>query len=140
MTETREIQFKTRGDGDIIDITSKIEQAVRASAITSGVVTVFVPGSTGGVTTIEFEPGLLQDMPQLMEKLIPSGRPYKHDETWHDGNGFSHLRSSLIGPGITVPFSDSRLLLGTWQQVVFLEFDNRARSRRVILQVMGDAG
>ena len=138
MTETRSIEFKTAGDGSIVDITPDISRAVRESGITSGVVTAFVPGSTAGLTTIEHEPGLLQDIPQLMEKLVPSDRTYQHDETWHDGNGFSHLRSALIGPDISVPFTNSELLLGTWQQVVFLDFDNRPRSRKVILQIMGD--
>jgi secondary thiamine-phosphate synthase enzyme len=138
MVETEYIEFKTRGPGDIVDLTAEIQKAVKKTGINAGTVTVFAPGSTTGVTTIEFEPGLLKDLPQLMEKLVPSDRSYQHDETWGDGNGFSHLRSAMIGSDATVPFSAGKLLLGTWQQVVFLEFDNRARDRRVILQIMGD--
>jgi secondary thiamine-phosphate synthase enzyme len=126
MIKTSEISFKTSGSGDIIDITPDLRQAISTSEINSGTLTAFVPGSTAGLTTIEHEPGLLKDVPELMEKLIPSNRSYHHDDTWHDGNGFSHLRSALIGPDIT------------WQQVVFLEFDNRPRSRTVVLQIIGD--
>jgi secondary thiamine-phosphate synthase enzyme len=108
------------------------------SKIKSGTVTAFVPGSTGGITTIEYEPGLIEDLPELMEKLVPSDRDYAHDKTWHDGNGFSHLRSALIGTDLTVPFNSGKMLLGTWQQVVFLDFDNRPRERDIILQIMGD--
>ncbi len=138
MVKTKEIKFETTGPGDIIDITPEIRQAVEKSGINSGTVTVFAPGATTGITTIEYEPGLLQDVPQLLEKLIPSDTAYHHDQTWHDGNGFSHLRSALIGPDITVPFVSGELTLGTWQQIVFLEFDNRPRNRRVVLQMMGE--
>lgn len=138
MVETKIIEFETKGDGDIIDLTSNLKSAIHDAKIVSGVATVFVPGSTAGLTTIEYEPGLLKDVPQLMERLVPSDRSYQHDETWHDGNGFSHLRSALIGPNVTVPFVNRELLLGTWQQVVLLDFDNRPRSRRVIFQIMGD--
>lgn len=138
MVKTDELRFNTAGPGDIIDLTSEIQQAVKKSGITSGTVTVFAPGSTTGITTIEYEPGLLKDIPQLMEKLIPSDKSYHHDETWHDGNGFSHLRSALVGSDMTVPFVGGKLTLGTWQQVVFLEFDNRPRNRTVILQMIGE--
>ncbi|UCD63537.1 MAG: YjbQ family protein [Candidatus Zixiibacteriota bacterium] len=138
MVKTDELKFHTRGAGDIIDITSRIQKLVSKSGLLSGTATAFVPGSTAGLTTIEYEPGLLKDLPQLMERLVPSGQSYHHDETWHDGNGFSHLRSAMIGPDVTVPFAGGKLLLGTWQQIVFLEFDNRARDRRVILQIMGE--
>lgn len=138
MVKTDEIRFHTSGAGDIIDITASMVKAIGESEIKSGTITAFVPGSTAGLTTIEYEPGLLKDIPDLMEKLIPSDRTYRHDETWHDGNGFSHLRSALIGPDITVPFAAGKLLLGTWQQVVFLEFDNRSRDRVVIFQIMGE--
>ena len=138
MIKTDEIQFNTGGPGDIIDITGEISNSVRKSGITSGTVTVFAPGSTTGITTIEYEHGLLKDVPQLMEKLVPSDRSYHHDETWHDGNGFSHLRSALVGSDMTIPFVGGKLTLGTWQQVVFLEFDNRPRNRKVILQIMGE--
>ncbi|UCG62114.1 MAG: YjbQ family protein [Candidatus Zixiibacteriota bacterium] len=138
MVKTEEIKFNTSGPGDIVDVTAEVQKAVRKSGLQSGTVTVFAPGSTTGITTIEYEPGLLKDVPELMEKLIPSDRAYQHDETWHDGNGFSHLRSALIGSDMTVPFVGGKLLLGTWQQIVFLEFDNRARNRHVILQMIGE--
>ena len=138
MIKTDEIKFETSGAGDIIDLTDAMAEAVGKSGLNAGTITAFVPGSTGGISTIEFEPGLLKDVPRLMEELIPSSRTYQHDETWHDGNGFSHLRSTLIGPDITVPFVAGRMTLGTWQQVVFLEFDNRPRSRSIVLQIMGE--
>jgi len=138
MIETRELNFDTAGPGDIIDITANLAALVKEAAITSGTMTVFVPGSTGGLTTVEYEPGLLKDLPEFFEKIIPSKQTYHHDETWHDGNGFSHVRAALVGPDITVPFVGSRLTLGTWQQVVFLEFDNRSRRRTLIVQLMGE--
>ena len=138
MVDTQAVSFSTEGGGTIVDLTPLIKKAVDQSAVRSGTVTAFVPGSTGGITTIEHEPGLIKDIPELMEKLIPSDRSYHHDETWHDGNGFSHLRAALIGPDITVPFAEKKLLLGTWQQVVFLDFDNRPRDREIIFQIMGD--
>jgi secondary thiamine-phosphate synthase enzyme len=138
MVSTHTISFKTSGDGHIVDLTPQIREHVQSCEMQSGTVTVFVPGSTAGLTTIEFEPGLQRDVPAVMEKLIPSNVSYQHDETWHDGNGFSHLRAALIGPDITIPFVERELQLGTWQQVVFLEFDNRARSRRLVLQIMGE--
>lgn len=135
---TRTIKFSTKGDGDIINLTPEMETALSDSGLTSGTMTAFVPGSTAGITTIEHEPGLLKDIPELMEKLVPSNRTYQHDETWKDGNGYSHLRAALIGPGVTVPFYEGRLVLGTWQQVVFLDFDNRSRNRRVVFQIIGE--
>lgn len=138
MIHSSEISFGTAGPGDIVDITPELKRAVKASGVTSGTVTVFVPGSTAGLTTIEYEPGLRKDLPEFFERLIPSDKTYHHDETWHDGNGFSHIRAALVGPDITVPFVDGQLTLGTWQQVVFLEFDNRGRNRRLVIQIMGE--
>jgi len=138
MTITRTITLSTKGRCDIHDITDNVASLVESSGLKSGTVTVFVPGSTGGLTTIEYEPGLLTDMPELMEKLIPSDIEYKHDQTWHDGNGFSHLRAALVGPDISVPFVDGRLTLGTWQQIVFLDFDNRNRTRELVVQILGE--
>jgi secondary thiamine-phosphate synthase enzyme len=138
MVKTVEIKLNTKRDGDIIDITSSAQDAVKKSGITSGTVTAFVSGSTAGITTLEYEPGLRKDLPQLLEKLIPSKAVYHHDETWHDGNGFSHLRSAIIGTDITVPFVDGELLLGQWQQIVFCEFDNRPRARNVVFQIIGE--
>jgi len=138
MVCTEEIKLTTRGPGDVIDLTDQVQDAVASSGFANGAVTVFVPGSTGGITTIEYEPGLLKDLPEFWEKLIPSDRSYHHDETWHDGNGFSHLRAAMVGPDITVPFVDGRLTLGAWQQIVFLEFDNKGRSRRIVVQIIGE--
>lgn len=138
MIDTREIVLETNGYCDIVDITDRLHEAVSESGLTGGILTVFCPGSTGGLTTVEYEPGLQKDLPEFFEKIIPSGKEYHHDQTWHDGNGFSHLRSALIGPDITVPFVDGRLTLGTWQQVVFLDFDNKSRRRRLVLQLIGE--
>ncbi|MBU0985379.1 MAG: secondary thiamine-phosphate synthase enzyme YjbQ [candidate division Zixibacteria bacterium] len=138
MVETQSYRFQTKGDGEMVDLTPEMKMAISRSSISSGIVTAFVPGSTGGITTVEYEPGLLKDVPELMEKLVPRDQTYAHDETWHDGNGFSHLRAALIGPDITVPFTNNRMMLGTWQQVVFLDFDNRPREREVIFQIMGE--
>ncbi len=138
MVKTDQVNFSTKGNGDIIDITALIADKIHNSGISSGTVTIFIPGSTAGLTTIEYEPGLLEDLPQFFEKIIPSNISYNHDRTWHDGNGFSHLRAALVGPDLTVPFTDGKLQLGTWQQVVFLEFDNRRRNRSVIVQIIGE--
>ncbi|MCB7129563.1 MAG: YjbQ family protein, partial [Candidatus Brocadiales bacterium] len=113
-------------------------KAVRDSGITSGLVNVFIPGSTAGVTTIEFEDGVVSDLSGAMERLFPKGMSYKHNERWHDGNGFSHVRAAFLGPSLTVPFTDGKLQLGTWQQIVLLDFDNRKRERRYLINVMGD--
>jgi secondary thiamine-phosphate synthase enzyme len=127
------------GDGcDMVDVTDRVQEALAGSGLKAGIVSVSVVGSTAGVSTIEFEPGLCRDVPEMMERLVPSDRPYAHDETWHDGNGFSHLRSFLAGTSFTAPFRDGRLLLGTWQQIVVVNFDNRPRERRVVVQVLGE--
>lgn len=138
MIATHELNFDTEGDGAIVDLTADIAELVRKSGLNSGIVTVFVPGSTAGITTIEYEPGLLKDLPEFFERIIPSNQMYHHDETWHDGNGYSHVRAALVGPDTTVPFVAGKMTLGTWQQIVLLDFDNRPRSRRVIVQIMGD--
>jgi len=138
MVETRNIVFSTESDTDIVDITKDVREVLSESAITDGIVTVFVPGSTGALTTMEYEPGLVQDSKDFFEKLIPKEHYYQHEERWHDKNGHSHLRASLIGPSITIPFRDRRLMLGTWQQIVFLDFDVRARERELIVQIIGD--
>ena len=138
MVITKEITLQTEGPGDIVDITPAVREIVQEASLTAGTVTLFCPGSTGGLTTLEFEPGLQRDLPEFFEKLIPSDRTYHHDETWHDGNGFSHIRAALVGPDITVPIVGGELTLGTWQQVVFLEFDNKARTRRIVAQLVGE--
>lgn len=134
---TKELHFSTKGEVEIVDITEKVNSALRESDIAKGIVTIFVPGATGAVTTIEYEPGLLQDLPTALERLFPKGIAYEHEYRWHDGNGHSHIRASFLGPSLTVPFKDKSLMLGTWQQVVFVELDNKRRSRRIILQIMG---
>jgi len=122
----------------MIDITSGVQDMLYASGLKDGIVTVFVPGSTASITTIEYEPGLLRDFPRAMEKLAPREAHYDHDARWGDGNGHSHVRASTIGPGLVVPFQNGRLMLGTWQQIVFVDFDNRPRARNVIVQAMGE--
>ncbi len=134
---TEELHFDTKGEVEIVDITGKVNSKLRESNIEDGVVTIFVPGSTGAVTTIEYEPGLLQDLPNALERLFPKGMKYQHELRWHDGNGHSHVRASFLGPSLTVPFRNKTMLLGTWQQVVFIELDNKRRTRRIILQIMG---
>jgi len=135
---TKSFTIETRGNTDVLDITPQVAQAVERSALQNGIATVFISGSTGGITTVEFEPGLRRDLPEIMEKLIPSGQRYHHDDTWHDGNGHAHLRSSLVGTSFTVPFVSRKLTLGTWQQIVFLDFDNQPRRREILVQIIGE--
>ena len=132
------ISLSTKGFTDIIDITSQVAGIIQRSGVGSGIVTVFISGSTGGVTTIEYEPGLLKDLPEAFEKIAPMTQRYHHDDTWHDGNGFSHVRAAMLGCSLTVPFKDGRMMLGTWQQIVVIDFDNRSRNREIIVQVMGE--
>jgi secondary thiamine-phosphate synthase enzyme len=136
--ETREFKINTNGYCDIRDVTDTVAELVSQSGISDGIVTVFTPGSTAGVTTIEYEPGLLRDLPDLFEKLAPRNVPYAHDATWGDGNGFSHVRAALLGASLTVPVSSASLVLGTWQQIVVIDFDNKSRGRRVIVQIIGE--
>ena len=136
--KTFRINLSTKGDGDIVDLTAEVADAVRQSGITDGLVLTFVPGSTGGITTIEYEPGLLKDIPEMYNRLIPKDQPYEHDKTWGDGNGFSHVRAALTGASFTCPLSEGKLILGTWQQIVLLDFDNRARSRQIVVQIVGE--
>jgi len=138
MIITRQITLQTRGNGDIIDITPEVAREVAQADITSGTVTVFIAGSTAGVTTVEYESGLVADLQSLWERIAPQGIPYQHDRRWHDGNGHSHVRASLLGPSLVVPFGNKSLILGTWQQIIVIDFDNRARSRQVVLQIMGE--
>jgi secondary thiamine-phosphate synthase enzyme len=138
MIKSDHITFSTRGNGDIIDITQPIGEKIRNSGLSAGIVTVFVPGSTGSVTTIEYEPGLVKDLPEFLEKLVSSKKSYHHDKTWNDGNGYAHIRAAMLGPDITIPFASGKLQLGTWQQIVFLEFDNRRRERQLIVQIIGE--
>ena len=128
----------TAGFCDIIDITAKVRETLRREKIAHGVVSLFVKGSTAALTTIEYERGLLQDLKEFVENYIPSNRRYHHDDRWNDDNGFSHLRASLFGPSLTIPICDHQLCLGTWQQVVLLDFDNRPRTREIIVQLIGE--
>jgi secondary thiamine-phosphate synthase enzyme len=135
---TKEIRVQTRGECDIVNLTDRVQEAVGSSGLKDGVVTVFVGGSTAAITTIEYEPGLLQDLPAALERVAPKNVEYKHEEMWHDGNGHSHVRASILGPSLVVPFKERRLCLGTWQQIVLVELDIRARSRNIILQILGE--
>lgn len=135
---TEKLHASTKGHTDIIDLTVKLSDLVSKTGMKDGSLTVFVPGSTASVTTIEYEPGLMKDMPEAFERVAPSGRRYHHDATWGDNNGYSHVRASMLGPTLVVPFSNGALLLGTWQQVVLIDFDNRPRKRDVIVQLMGE--
>ena len=138
MIVTRRIGLKTKGNCHIIDITRQVAQEVAGSGLKDGTVTVFVPGSTGGITTVEYESGLLSDLQKLFDRLAPSNIHYQHNLRWGDGNGHAHVRASLLGASLTVPFVDQKLTLGTWQQIVFIDFDNRPRSRELVLQLMGE--
>ena len=132
------IRVNTRRSGDLLDITDRIRSILESSKVKKGNLTVFVVGSTAAITTFEYEPGMIQDMQDLFEKLIPATRHYQHDDTWGDANGFSHLRAALQGPSLVIPFEEGRLLMGTWQQVVHAEFDNRAREREIVVQIIGE--
>ncbi len=133
-----EIRLDTRGNCELINITDKVAAQVRESGISNGICTVFCVGSTGAVTTIEYEPGLLRDFPDAMERIAPTGIDYEHHRMWGDGNGHSHIRASVVGPSLTVPVVDGRLELGTWQQMVFADFDIRPRRRTLRTVVIGE--
>ena len=136
MVESVTLQFSSKGNCDIIDITPQVGQAIYESGVDSGTVTVFITGSTAGVTTVEYEPGLIDDLEKLFERIAPKNIPYGHDARWSDGNGHSHVRASLLGSSLVVPFSSKRMMLGTWQQIIVVDFDNRPRNRTVQLQIM----
>ncbi len=135
---TDEMAFNTKGDVQFVDITPDVAESVRNSKLKNGIVIIFVPGSTGAVSTIEYEPGLCKDIPEALERIAPSGLDYAHHQTWHDDNGRSHVRAALIGPSLTVPFVNGQLVNGTWQQIVFIELDTRPRKRTLILQIIGE--
>lgn len=136
---TKRLELRTEAENDILDITGEVQEAVQESGLRSGVATVFVPGSTAAVTTIEFEPGLARDFPGMLERVAPRDMEYEHQKAWHDDNGRSHVKASLVGPSLSVPFEDGVLTLGTWQQIVFVELDIKPRRREVVVQVMGEA-
>ena len=138
MVKTYSFSTETKGFTEIIDITSHVESLLDKSPCSEGSILVFVPGATAGITTIEYESGLLEDYPKFFEKIIPMSETYQHNETWHDGDGFSHVRASLQGASFTVPFLDKEMLLGTWQQIILIDFDNRSRRRKVIVQISGE--
>lgn len=122
----------------MVNITDEVENVVKESKINDGIATVFVPGSTAAVTTIEYEPGLLNDFPNMLERIAPENTTYEHEQMWHDGNGHSHVRASLLGPSLTVPFTNKQLTLGTWQQIVLIELDTRSRDRSLVVQLIGE--
>jgi len=138
VVHSAEIELQTKGFTDIIDITGPVAGIVSKSGITEGLVTVFCPGSTGAVTTIEFEPGVVEDLKRTIELIIPSTVSYEHNRRWGDGNGFSHVRAALMKPSLSVPLVEGELILGTWQQLVFIDFDNRKRRRRIVVQIVGE--
>ncbi len=135
---TKQIKISSKSENDIINITEQVADAISESGISNGTITVFVSGSTGAITTIEYEPGLVKDFPEMLSRISPDDINYEHEQRWHDGNGRSHVKASLVGPSLTVPFKDGQLLLGTWQQIVFLELDTKARTRTLVLQIIGE--
>lgn len=136
--ESHRLTVPTRGDAHVIDLTGEVTRVLGGGTIRDGIVTVFVIGSTAGITTTEYEPGLAEhDLAAFFERIAPRGATYRHEQTWHDDNGHSHVRASLLGPGLTIPFSSGRMTLGTWQQIVLIDFDTRARTREVVVQVVG---
>jgi secondary thiamine-phosphate synthase enzyme len=137
--ETHEFEIETQGDSQVLNLTDRVAQCVNSGRHREGLVTVFVVGSTAGITTTEFEPGLVNhDLKAAFEHLAPEGARYRHEETWHDDNGHSHVRASMLGPSLTLPLVDRKLQLGTWQQIVLIDFDTRPRTRRIIVQVVGE--
>ncbi len=138
MVRMRTLQLETQGNADIHDITVDVSQAIVNAGIRDGIVTVFTASSTSALTTIEFESGCVADLQRLFDQIIPSQHDYAHNARWGDGNGHSHVRAALLGPSLTIPFSDGKLILGTWQQIVFVDFDNRRRSRQIVVQMIGE--
>lgn len=136
-TSNSTLSFKTTGDTDIIDITPQVTRKVSESALTEGLVLIFVPGSTAAITTIEFESGVIRDLKEAIERIAPTGIPYRHDAKWGDGNGYAHVRAAIMGASLTVPLINGRLILGTWQQIVLVDFDNRPRDRKVMVSISG---
>ena len=135
--QTQTIHLQTKGDADVLDITAQVAQAVQKTELLNGILTVFCPSATSGLTTIEYESGCISDLRRLFDEIVDPNRHYAHNARWHDGNGHSHVRAALLGPSLTVPFIDGRLTLGTWQQIIYIDFDNRPRQRELIVQVIG---
>ena len=136
---TKFISLSTKGENDIVDITDNVKKILKETEFKTGIITLFVGGSTAAITTIEFEPGLSEDFPKMLERIAPRNIEYKHDKTWHDGNGHAHVRASLIGPSLTIPFINGEVYLGIWQQIVFVEMDTRRRERKVVVQILGNS-
>lgn len=132
------LKCETQGICHVIDLTAETSKEIQKSGMQNGIVTLFVIGSTAGLTTVEYEPGLIKDLEELFEKIAPKNKSYHHEETWHDGNGFSHVRASLLKPSLTIPITRGEMTLGTWQQIVLVDFDNRPRTRTVAIQIMGE--
>jgi secondary thiamine-phosphate synthase enzyme len=138
VVKTQTIQLNTRGNADVLDITDLVSRGLAESGIEAGIVTIFCPSSTSGLTTIEYEPGAIRDLQRLFDEILPPDREYAHNARWGDGNGYSHVRASLLKASLTVPFVDGKLVLGTWQQIIYVDFDNRSRRRNLVLQIMGE--
>ena len=138
MIVNKRIQFQTQGNAQIIDITNQVIRSLRDSGLKNGIITLFTPSSTSGLTTTEYESGAIHDLQQLFDRIAPPSLDYRHNQRWGDGNGHAHARHALLGPSLTVPFVEGQMTLGTWQQIIFVDFDNRPRSRTLVLQIMGD--
>jgi secondary thiamine-phosphate synthase enzyme len=138
MVVNKRIQFRTQGNGHVLDITDKVNRQVRTCGLQNGIVTLFTPSSTSALTTIEYESGAVYDLQQLFDRIAPPDLDYRHNLRWGDGNGHSHVRHALVGPSLTIPFVKGQMTLGTWQQIIFVDFDNRARSRSVLVQILGE--
>jgi secondary thiamine-phosphate synthase enzyme len=138
MIISKSISFKTKGHSDMINITPDVEEQLAASEVSNGTVTLFIAGSTAGLSTIEYEPGLVSDFQTMWKRNVPEDIPYEHNRRWGDGNGYSHVRASLLGSSLVIPFNNKKLTLGTWQQIILIDFDNRPRTRQIILQIMGE--
>jgi secondary thiamine-phosphate synthase enzyme len=136
--KTIPVQLDTRGNADILDITEQVQAAVQQSGLENGIVTVFAPSATSAITTLEYEPGAISDLRRLFDEIADPAKHYAHNARWGDGNGHSHIRSALLGPSLTVPFVQAHLTLGTWQQIVYIDFDNRSRHRELVVQIMGE--
>jgi secondary thiamine-phosphate synthase enzyme len=136
--KTSSISLGTQGNADIRDLTDQVARCILQSGLKDGIVTIFCPSSTSGLTTIEYEGGALGDLQRLFDEIIPQHREYAHNERWHDGNGHSHVRAALLGPSLTIPFVDGQLTLGTWQQIIYVDFDNRPRQRKLVVQLIGE--
>jgi len=135
---TKHVQVVSGGENDVIDLTQDVQRCINETKLANGVAILFVSGSTGALTTMEYEPGLVKDFPEMLERVAPKSHEYEHQKAWHDNNGHSHVKASLVGPSLTIPFVDGKLALGTWQQVVFVELDVRSRTRRIVLQIVGE--